>query len=177
MFKEASVLILVVLMFSIAMIETEAQILLKNDKIPANLIIIFERQGCFGSCPDYKLTINAAGKVEFEGRKYTETKGFAKGEISKEKLKEIIKEFEKVKFYSLPDHFTYGKGSCETVVTDMPSVIITIRSNKKRKKVFHYLGCFKNTKPPFEIFPKELFNLENKIDEIIETERWIGKGK
>ncbi len=164
-------------LFSTVTIEIKAQSLLKNDKIPVNLLITFERKGCFGSCPDYKLTINANGKVEFQGRQYTQIKGLAKGEIKKEQVKELLKEFENIKFFSLPNYFTYGKGSCETVVTDMPSAIVSIRINKKRKKVFHYLGCFQNTEPPFKIFPEKLYNLENKIDEIVETKRWIGEQK
>lgn len=177
MSKKLFTLILTILLFSIVAIEAKAQTLLKNDKIPANLLITFERKGCFGSCPDYKLTINAEGKVEFQGRQYTETKGLAKGEIKKEQVKELLREFDKVDFFSFPDHFTYGEGDCETVVTDMPSVVVSIRVNKKIKKVFHYLGCFQNTKPPFKIFPENLYNLENKIDEIVETKRWIGERK
>ena len=177
MFKKLFVLVLSALVFSIATFNIKAQLLLTADEIPANLIITFERTTCLGNCPDYKLTINASGKVQFQGRQYTETKGLAKGEIKKDQVRELLKEFEKVNFFSLPSHFTYGKGSCETVVTDMPSAIISIRVSKKRKKVFYYLGCFQNTKPPFKIFPEKLLLLENKIDEIVETKRWLEERK
>jgi hypothetical protein len=176
MFKKFIVIFTLVLCFPVFS-ETKAQTLLESDKIPANLIISFERTACLGSCPNYKLTINAKGIVKFLGRQYTDTKGLARGKIEKKQLEELLKEFEKANFFSFANHFRYGKGSCETVVTDMPSAIISIRVNKKRKRVFHYLGCFQNTKPPFKIFPEELLLLEYKIDEIVGTKRWIGERK
>ena len=56
----------------------------------------------------------------------------------------------------------------------MPSAIISIKIDGKEKTVKHYLGCLKSG-DPFELFPFALVNLENKIDEIVETNRWVGK--
>ena len=43
-----------------------AQTVIPQD-IPQDLKITLERAGCFGFCPDYKLTITADGAVVFEG--------------------------------------------------------------------------------------------------------------
>src|SRR6059058_5801427 len=38
------------------------------DEIPKDTLITLERTACFGTCPVYKLTISADGKVAFEGK-------------------------------------------------------------------------------------------------------------
>jgi len=80
----------------------------------------------------------------------------------------------------------------------MATVTLSIRLNEKSKTITHYLGCISNEEivkkessgynssniPVSElrdftkqIFPQELYNLENKIDEIVETKRWIEERK
>ncbi len=132
-----------------------------DDSIPEDLIIRLKRTVCFGKCPAYMLTIKADGKVSFFGQDHTKVKGQAEGEISEEKLKQLIEEFKKVKFFDLEDN--YLTGNCDT---DSPTVHTTLFINGKTKKIEHNLGCKE---------PKELTELENKIDEIVGAEKWIGK--
>ncbi|MGI9035606.1 MAG: DUF6438 domain-containing protein [Pyrinomonadaceae bacterium] len=175
MFNKLFFLVIVLWLFAFS--EVQAQTLLKEDKIPKDLSITLERTVCYGTCPDYKLNIQSDGTVNFEGRQYTKTQGKAAGKITSAQLKQIISEFEKAKFFSLKEKYPDGKNSCPIVATDMPSVVLSIKIDGKEKMIKHYLGCFKNSEPPFEIFPSELFDLENKIDEIVETKRWIGERK
>lgn len=134
-----------------------------DDSIPDDLIIRLNRTVCFGTCPAYLLTVKADGKVSFFGQDFTETKGQAEGEISKEKIKQLIAEFKKAKFFDLKDNYT-----TEECSTDTPTVRTTLFINDKVKKIEHSLGCEA---------PKELTDLENKIDEIVGTKKWIGEKK
>src|SRR5947208_1474873 len=43
--------------------------------IPRDLRITLERSTCFGTCPDYKLTVTGDGTVVFEGREFVKVKG------------------------------------------------------------------------------------------------------
>jgi hypothetical protein len=53
-------------------------------------------------------------------------------------------------------------------MTDMPSATITYRRlDGKTRKIEHYHGC--------EKAPDWLYSVENEIDTILETERWIGR--
>ncbi len=75
--------------------------------------------------------------------------------------------------------------------SDSESVKINIKLNGKEKTINHYLGCWENDRPTQndstdikiekdwspKVFPQQLYNLENKIDEIVETKRWIGERK
>jgi hypothetical protein len=134
-----------------------------DESIPEDLIIRLKRTPCYGTCPAYMLTIKADGKVSFFGQDFTEVKGQAEGEISKEKVKELIAEFKKANFFELDDNYT-----SKNCATDNPTVRTTLFINSKVKKIEHDLGCEA---------PKELTDLENNIDEIVGTKKWIGDGE
>lgn len=134
-----------------------------DGSIPEDLIIRINRTPCFGTCPVYRMTVKADGNVKFFGRDHTEIKGETEGEISKEKIKELIEEFKKANFFALQDKYT-----TEDCATDNPSVNTTLFINGQVKKIEHHAGCKA---------PPELSVLENKIDEIVGTQKWIGEQK
>ena len=139
--------------------------------IPDDTRITLERSICFGSCPDYKLTVAADGTVTFEGREYVKTKGIAKGTISREDLRNLIAAFDAASYFSLRDKYATREDGCPEVWTDNPSVITSIRINHKTKSVSHYYGC--QAGDGTSIYPKGLTFLETKIDEIVGTAKWI----
>lgn len=124
-----------------------------------DVIITLERTACYGFCPIYTLTIHGDGTVIYEGEDYVETVGKAETVISKEKVEKLISEFDKVGYDSLKDTYT------ERTITDAPSVITSITRNGKTRKVEHYHGDFNA--------PEKLTELEDRIDEIVDSEQWI----
>ena len=132
--------------------------------IPRDLKITLERTDCFGGCPVYKLTIIADGTVVFEGRRFVKQEGVTIKSVSQERLKQLMAEFDRVKFFSLEDDYSETRLSCPT---DQPSAITSIRINGKSKTINHYLGCLEPK------VPKGLTELENKIDEIVNTAQWL----
>lgn len=136
---------------------------LVNGKIPDDLIVRLQRTPCYGTCPAYMLTVKANGKVDFFGQDFTEVKGQTEGEISEDKIKQLIEEFKQAKFFALDDNYT-----SKNCATDNPTVRTTLFINGKVKKIEHDRGCEA---------PKELTDLENKIDEIVGTQKWIGEPK
>jgi len=129
--------------------------------------ITLERTACFGPCPIYKLTIASDGTVTFNGQRFTKTEGPATGRISANDFRRLVAEFEKLDYFSLPDDFSPGTKVCPNMVTDMPSAITSIRLKGKSKTVSHYYGCGDSG-----VLPK-LTALENKIDEVAGTQKWI----
>ena len=162
-----------------------------QSKEKTELFLRMERSGCYGACPIYNLIVQPSGKVLFDGKVYTETLGNAESFLDREKIERLIAEIEKADFYSLKDFYTTDSGNCPSTSTDSATVKISIKLNSKEKKITHYLGCteiqesikvnpanlVRNFDPSKQIFPQQLYNLENKIDEIIETKRWIGERK
>jgi len=139
--------------------------------IPPDTIITLERTICFGTCPAYKLTISADGAVVFTGEDYVREKGTVHGNISKDQLKQLISEFTKSQYFSLRDSYISEEDGCPESWTDSPTVTTSIRINGQYKSIVHYLGCQENNGE--SVFPKELKDLEDTIDEIIGTRKWI----
>lgn len=146
-----------------ATVEKQTEVFPTDGSIPEDLIIRLKRTVCYGRCPAYMLTVKADGKVNFFGQDFTETKGQVEGEISKDKIKQLIEAFKQAKFFALADNYTL-----EDCATDNPTVSTTLFINDKVKKIEHDLGCKA---------PQKLTDLENKIDEIVGTKKWIGEKK
>jgi len=140
----------------------------KHQDVPRDLMITLERTACFGFCPDYKLTITADGSVVFEGRRFVKQEGATmKSAITQDQLKRLMVEFDRVKFFSLEDDYMDNPRVCAENETDNPSAFTSIRINGKSKTVRHYHGC-RGPK-----VPKEITELEDKIDEIVNTAQWL----
>ena len=123
----------------------------------------------------------ADGKVTFEPKSISQdyklvTGKTLKGSITKDQLKQLISEFEKINFFSLKDG--YGKSwdyspdeNCPEIWTDASSAETTITMNGKTKTVDHYHGCVgSNTL-------ENLTKLEDRIDEIVNTNQWLVRSK
>ena len=123
------------------------------------VIITLERTACYGFCPVYTITIFGNGTVQYEGKEHVQTVGNQETEISEEKIRQIIREFERIDYFSLNDEYT------ERTITDAPSAITSITMNMETKTIKHYHGDFSA--------PEELTELEDKIDEIVNSEQWI----
>ena len=169
-----------------------------QQKEKAELTLSMKRSGCYGQCPIYDVSVQPDGKVLFDGKFYTNITGKAEDKISEGQLKQLVAEIEGTEFFSLQNAYTNESDNCPSSATDMATVIVSIKLNGKEKTITHYLGCQTNEEftekqsnakkssnirtEHFEdftkrIFPQKLYKLENKIDEIVETKRWIGERK
>jgi len=123
------------------------------------LVITLERTACFGTCPVYSLRIKGDGTVIYSGVDFVKTEGIHETKISMDAINQLILEFEKADYFSLNDSYTSFGAS------DMPSVNTSISIGGQTKAIEHYHGD--------RSAPKQLTELENKIDEIVNTEQWI----
>ena len=124
-----------------------------------DLIITLERAACFGTCPVYTLAIYGDGTVVYEGINCVKTMGRVESVISQEKIEEIVLEFEKANYFSLNNNYI------ERNMTDVQSVITSITMGGRAKTIEHYHGDFSA--------PETLTRLEDKIDEIVNSNQWI----
>ncbi len=123
------------------------------------VIITMERQACKDQCPVYNLMIQGTGIALYEGMEFVKRVGGAQTSVSDEKLNQLIAEFQKIDFFSLEDSYE------EQMIPDAPTVITSITIDNQTKTVKHYHG---DTSAP-----KQLTELEDKIDEILNTEELI----
>lgn len=150
-----------------------------GQQVPKDTLILFTRSpGYWGlqgeSCPFYKLTIFADGKVELEPRDYREREvlygKIIESWITQGRLKQLLSEFEKIDFYSLNSTFENKENSredCPHYGSDAASATISVTANGKTKAVSHYHGCEGSRKLT------KLTNLENKIDEAVNIKQWF----
>ncbi len=145
--------------------------------IPKDTLITLERTFCLGygaSCPWYKLTISAGGRVKFEHKFFdandkVASRGIIKSNIDANKVKQLISEFKKMDYFSLGNKYNNYKDdkNCPQVTTHHPTVKTSITINRKSKTVEHYLGCEGTA------VLKKLTDFENKVEEIVNTEQWL----
>ena len=114
-----------------------------------------ERTACFGTCPVYKLTISGDGKIIYEGTRFVNVTGIQTSQISQDKIKDLVDEFYNINYFALNDKY-------DALITDMPTTITSITIDGRTKKVINYYGA-----------PKKLNELENKIDEITDSKKWV----
>ncbi len=139
-----------------------------------DLSLKMERSQCLGNCPVYKLEVLQNGRFSFEqfsfsekDSGFTKSKGKIENTLNQENINQLIAEIDKIDYFSLSPQI----GTSGNCATDHSTVILSIKLRGKEKGIVHNLGCSGTANL------KRLENLENKIDEIVETKRWIGEGK
>jgi hypothetical protein len=125
------------------------------------VMVTFERTACYGRCPIYRVTVLRDGTVLWEGERFVKTTGKATAKVPPSAMSELAKAFARADFFALHDKYeSYD-------VTDNPSAIVSFDDGKRKKTIRHYHGDSSS--------PKELYQLEDEIDRIVGTARWIGK--
>ncbi len=145
----------------------------QTEKITHFDLMTMERTVCYGSCPIYKLSIRSNGSVEYDGIDHVKIKGQAKSQISPQQVAQLVEAANAVNFFGLRDKYQRTEDGCKGVATDNPSVIISIKIGEREKTVDHYHGCLAEV-DPYRIYPANLVEFEDKIDDIVGTSRWTG---
>lgn len=143
------------------------------------LQITLTRTACFGTCPDYKVTINGNGHVIFTTREaptdeatdalsahhrfatmsYVVAPGRHEDQIDPEAVDRLIEQFREAGFFSLKSEYS-------AQITDNPTYVLEIDTGHGRKKVLDYVGR--------EIgMPKAVTDLEDAVDKAAGTARWV----
>jgi hypothetical protein len=139
-------------------------------------VITLERTMCYGPCPDYRLIIYGNGIVIFEGSAYVKIKKRIISKVLRSDVNKIVAKFEKYKYFSLNEIYEKEK-SCQVRATDNPTVITSLKLNNKFECIEHYFGCYTSNivdgNPVHSDSFMILSELENYIDEIINTNQWI----
>ena len=63
-------------------------------------LITIKREACFGSCPVYSAQIYSDGTVVYVGEENVKVKGEQRHKISEDRVKELIRAFERIKYFS-----------------------------------------------------------------------------
>ena len=130
---------------------------------PDTVLASLERTACYGTCPVYKLTIHADGRVDYRGEHFVKRKGDATGRLTPAQLGALRNSFARADYVRLADSYEHAS------VTDAPSAITSFTDGAIAKTVRHYLGD--------DEAPAQLKKLEDQIDQIAGIAQWIGTDK
>lgn len=142
----------------------------------SKLRITLHRSACYGNCPDYRVTINGDGSVEFTSRdlpidlvsaahrEFSRSPGIVvfgthRTKIDVSVVRGLVKQFQDAGFFTL-------KSEYRADVTDNPTYVVTIDSGHGSKSVIDYVGEDVG-------MPASVTKVENAIDTAAGTERWI----
>jgi len=128
-----------------------------------SIIIKLNRSGA-GISPGYSLTIYGNGTVIYEGKENVKVKGKIESNIDKDKVLALLSDFKESGVFSLEANYMTEESQ------EMPYTIISFSMPSKSgetltKKIAHY--------DKDENVPNELISLEDKIDSIVDSKKWI----
>ena len=138
----------------------------------SDLQIKLFRGPCLGVCPVYEVSISGSGDVTYKGQIFVKDVGVRYDKVDVIEVLDLFiyaveigffelhAEYETEDQIMLGDEMTVALSSM--IVTDQPYCEVTIITGKQTKKVHNYLGA-----------PKRLRQLENKIEKLANTKRWI----
>ncbi|GEM_PF-3208453 len=127
--------------------------------IPTDFKVTLEREGCFGTCPIYKITVNSIGIVEYDGERFVKVTGIQTARITQAKVKELFDMVNAINYFSLNDTYT------ENATFDAGSATSTVTLNGNTKSVRH---AFEDSSAP-----ASLTEFEEKMDEVTNSNQWI----
>jgi hypothetical protein len=129
--------------------------------------VTLERTPCFGTCPVYTVAISRAGEVTFTGKRHVADTGQATATIPPERVDSLLDELEVAGYFGFADAYVMDSPACGMYATDSPTVITSAMRNGATKAIRHDRGC--------SAAPPKLSQLEQRIDEVAGTGRWIGR--
>ena len=132
--------------------------------VPDDVRITLERTPCGGECPVYSVSIDASGHVTYAGTRFVRVQGLQTDRIPVSRVAALLETAGRIGIYELRDqyHSIRNPDGTETVMTDRPTIFVTIARNGRSKRVEDYFGA-----------PEGLRTLEREIDAAARTSRWI----
>ena len=128
--------------------------------------IALERTACFGTCPDYKVTLRGDGTMTWHGLMYVDTKN-ASAKVDAAMVRVIFD-------YATSKGFFGWRDTYHAPITDHPSIRITLTTKGRSKTV--------DVNPSTPDYAKQsgaplaAYEIATRIDGLAGSKRYIGKG-
>jgi hypothetical protein len=143
---------------------------------PAETSITLERSACYGTCPDYRVTVHGDGLVQFDtsddhfrgtaAEVHLEYNGHNvllpgphTARIDPAVVAKLLDRFQAAHFFGLKNEYSYG-------ATDASTQMVTVRVGNASKSVTDYIGTMAG-------MPQEVRDLEDAVDAAAGTARWV----
>ena len=90
--------------------------------------LVMKRTACYGTCPQYKITIYHHGLVRYEGKMFVDKIGCFEAMLSDRLIHEIKLKLYNVNFFELQQEY-------DSHITDVPSTILNINLDGRKHEV------------------------------------------
>ncbi len=125
----------------------------------SHVVITLARSRCYGTCPDYRVSLSTDKGIVFVGNAFVAAKEEQTDRIDPQAVRDLAKRFLAADFYSMDSSY-------HAMVTDNPFYELSISIDGRTKKISDYVG-------PQVGMPAIIRDLEDEVDTVARTERWI----
>ena len=141
-----------------------APIASQESTVPPDASIRLQRTSCYGPCPVYTVTIDARGTVTYDGERFVRVVGRRRARIDPSIVAGLLARADGIRFFRMRDAYraVHNPDGSITVVSDLPTKIVTVTANGRTKTVEDYVGA-----------PDSLAEFEREIDAAAGTKRWV----
>ena len=95
------------------------------DNVP---LVIMTRTACYGTCPQYTISIYDNGFIKYDGKLFVDKKGCYYSKISQSSLDLLIAKIKIIDFFDLNTNY-------DAPMTDLPSVIVEVNLASNHHKI------------------------------------------
>ena len=138
----------------------------RQNKVPfpavkdlSTLKITLRRTICLGTCPSYRVEVDGSGAVIFDGDEFVDIPGRHTAHISESSVRALLEAFRRAEYFSAKDSYV-------SPVIDCPTYITSLAIDGTNKKIVDVMGERAG-------MPDAIRALEEKIDDVAGTARWI----
>lgn len=138
---------------------------MKADGGPCGCVYVDDND--FSCCPAYSVAIDENGTVIYNGSGGVKVRGEIVRSILVAAVRDLVADFFRINFFSLPDRYTSKKlpnGGSQTV-DHSNGTTISIDIDGKKKSVYIFYGA-----------PDELMDLERKLYDVTQIAQYVGRG-
>ena len=122
---------------------------------PEPIEISIARTACFGTCPDYKVTMRQDGTVTYTGRQFVRVTGEHTWTIDPAEVRALADEMARAGYFELKDDY-------QARVTDHPTTYTTLVIGARSKTIKDYVAG-----------PPVLKDLQKRIDEVSGVKKYV----
>jgi hypothetical protein len=133
--------------------------------LPNDAAITLERRTCYGPCPAYTLTVRADGRVSYIGQSSVEVTGPAEAWIDPAEVVGLFHAFESL-------HFRTRPVSYESHGSDEAGAKLSLRVGAQVYAVNDDATCWQTA-----AIADGICYLQNRVDEVAQSHRWIKKSR
>ncbi len=95
--------------------------------------------------------------------------GVDSAQITTAAVDSLLGELDRGGLFQFDERYVSGAPACGLYATDLPSAIVSVEDRGRSKRIEHDHGCRKA--------PPALASLENRIDQVAGTARWIAPAR